>query len=239
MSPAKPKPRRTTAGPPSPVRAPRPGGQPAPAEAGRLLVFVKAPRPGFVKTRLAASLGVEAATLAHTELVGVTLDRIAGSANVTLCFTPADAEAEIASWRRPGWALLPQVAGDLGRRLERAFACAFAAGAARVAAIGTDCPDLTADDLGAAWRALDSADVVLGPAADGGYWLIGLRRPQPALFDGIAWSTDRVLRQTLAIARAAGLRVRLLRELRDVDDEADWRAYRTGRLVDSRSAGPS
>lgn len=195
-------------------------------EPSRLLVFLKAPRPGFVKTRLAATLGTDLALAAYRALAERTLRQVAGIDRVTLCVTPDDAEPEIAPWVRPAWSVLPQGAGDLGQRLARAFVAAFAGGATRVAAIGTDCPELTAADVDAAWQALSKVDVVLGPACDGGYWLIALRQPQPAIFQGIDWGTERVLSQTLDTARQAGLSVDLLRELSDVDDEADWHAYR-------------
>lgn len=81
---------------------------------------------------------------------------------------------------------------------------------------------ITPDDIRSAWTVLETNDVVLGPAQDGGYWLIGLGEPRPALFQSIDWSTDKVLKQTLRRVRARNLKVELLRELRDVDTESDW-----------------
>ena len=92
-------------------------------------------------------------------------------------------------------------------------------------AIGSDCPDVTVADVEAAWEALQSHDVVLGPARDGGYWLIGLKEPRPSLFDGIAWGTDAVFAQTFDRCRAAGLVVHQLRQLDDIDTEEDWRRF--------------
>ena len=84
---------------------------------------------------------------------------------------------------------------------------------------------MTVDDIEQAWAALRTHDMVLGPATDGGYWLIGLRAPQAGLFEGISWSSEKVLIETLARARAAGLSVQQLREQTDVDTEAEWSAW--------------
>lgn len=191
----------------------------------QLIVFLKAPRPGTVKTRLAQTAGAERACAIYREMVETVLTSLGPVRQVTLCFAPDDAEDEIKPWRRAGWAAAPQGDGDLGERLHRAFASAFAAGAERVVIIGSDCPEVRSSDVRAAWQELRSFDLVAGPAADGGYWLIGLRAPQPELFRDIAWSSDQVLGQTLARAKALGLRIQLLRILTDIDTEADWNAH--------------
>jgi len=187
-----------------------------------LIIFVKAPRCGTVKTRLARAIGDEAACAAYRRMVEEVVDRLASLASVELRFTPDDAVTEIRQWRRDNWQLRPQGEGDLGQRLERAFAEAFAKGAQRVAVIGSDCPAITPADIELAWSVLGTSDAVLGPSQDGGYWLIGLREPRPTLFQSIDWSTDKVLNQTLRRARARNLKVELLRELSDVDTESDW-----------------
>ncbi len=192
----------------------------------RLLVFLKAPRPGTVKTRLAATLGEAQATAAYGRLVEAVLGHISELSAVELRYTPDTAASEISPWRRPTWLLAPQGGGDLGQRLARAFSEQFAGGARKVVIIGSDCPELTAPDIRAAWAALDHSDLVIGPAHDGGYWLIGLKTACPSLFAGIDWSTAEVLRQTLAQANAGGLRVAQLRTLSDIDSEADWYAWR-------------
>ena len=138
---------------------------------------------------------------------------------------PDDAEAEVRHWLRLEWTLAPQGIGDLGARLHRAFESARATGAERVVVIGSDCPDVSVADIEAAWEALQSHEVVLGPARDGGYWLVGLNAPRANLFEGIAWSTDTVFAETVARCRNAGLRVRLLRQLDDIDTEEDWRRF--------------
>jgi len=191
----------------------------------KLIVFVKAPRTGAVKTRLAASIGANAACAAYRVLVEALLQRIASVENVELRFTPDDAENEIRPWLRESWQAAPQGAGDLGDRLQRAFEGAFAKRARRVVAIGSDCPDVAAEDISAAWSTLKTTDLVLGPASDGGYWLIGLQEPHSAVFQNISWSTATVFQETLVRAQEARLSVKLLRQLRDVDTEQQWREF--------------
>jgi uncharacterized protein len=195
----------------------------------KLIVFVKAPRIGAVKTRLARSIGAVAACDAYRVLVETLLRRIDRLENVELRFTPDDAANEINPWLKQPWRVSPQGAGELGERLHRAFESAFADGARRVVVIGSDCPQVTATDIEAAWAALATNDLVVGPASDGGYWLIGLRQPKPVLFQNISWSTATVIQETLGRAKAARLSVKLLRQLADVDTEQDWRAFLTAR----------
>ncbi len=189
---------------------------------GQLIVFVKAPRPGGVKTRLAQSIGPAAACAAYVRLVDTLLDRLAPLPGVELRYSPDDAESEISHWLRPGWRASPQGDGGLGERLARAFASTFHEGATRAAVIGSDCPAIAPSDIEETWVALERVDVVLGPAEDGGYWLIGLRHPQPQLFLNIEWSTSSVLRQTLDRSAASRLECHLLRPLADVDTVEDW-----------------
>jgi rSAM/selenodomain-associated transferase 1 len=190
-----------------------------------LIIFLKAPRPGAVKTRLARSIGAAEACAAYRTLVEMLLDSLSSLGDVTLRFAPDEARSEISDWLRPGWQAQPQGPGDLGQRLEAAFDDAFNAGAHRVVIIGSDCPDVSVEDARAAWGALVTHEVVLGPAEDGGYWLIGLRGMHRELLQGIPWSTSQVLPQTLQRARAANLRVHLLRPRTDIDTEAEWRTF--------------
>ena len=198
----------------------------------KLIVFVKAPRPAAVKTRLAESIGTEAACAAYRRLVETLLKQLRNLRAVELCFSPDDAAAEIQSWLEEDWNSRPQGGGDLGQRLQSAFERAFANGVNRAVIIGSDCPAVTAEDIYEAWRRLRTHDVVLGPATDGGYWLVGLGRPQPQLFRDIPWSTERVFIETTKRIRQAGLSVQLLRELQDVDTEAEWRRFLTLRNRD-------
>ena len=195
----------------------------------QLIVFLKAPRPGEVKSRLAKTLGPEAACAAYCEIVDQLLGEISGLVDVELHFTPADAASEVSHWLRPAWTLQPQCTGDLGDRLAHAFSGAFARGMQRVVIIGSDCASLTTADIREAWAILRQHDLVLGPATDGGYWLIGLSKPQPALFTGIPWSTAAVMEATLSRASKHALTCHLLRKLTDIDTEEDWRHFLTTR----------
>ena len=204
-----------------------PAGPPVPEP--QLLVFARVPALGRVKTRLAAGVGEPVALAIYHELLAITRTAIVEArvpATVWLADTvgqhPTDEEMQ--HW--PNIAARCQPAGDLGTRMTAAFAAAFAAGAGRVAIIGTDCPGLRAAHLTQAFALLEAHDVVLGPATDGGYYLLGLGQPQPELFQNKAWSTDSVMADTLADAHRLGLRVALLPELRDVDTAADLAAWR-------------
>ena len=191
-----------------------------------LLVFLKHPRPGRTKTRLVPVLGEHAACALYRALAEEEVRRttpVAGEYERLFCFTPAEEGDAIAAWF-PGERLWPQPEGDLGQRMAAAFAEGFRRGARRVAIIGTDVPWVSTATVASALSALDEHDVTLGPARDGGYYLLALREPQPALFEGIAWSTAEVLRATLARAGGLGLRVRLLQPLTDLDTIDDLRA---------------
>jgi rSAM/selenodomain-associated transferase 1 len=188
----------------------------------RIIIFVKAPRPGFVKTRLAAAIGNEAACGAYRQLAETVLAHLAPLPHLELRFTPDDAEDEITHWLSDGWTAHPQGEGDLGERMHRAFT--EAKGPAII--IGSDCPQVELSDLRTAAKTLQARDAVIGPATDGGYWLIALNAPCPALFENIKWSTSDVLPKTLEKANEAELSVQLLRELTDVDTGEDWQRWK-------------
>jgi rSAM/selenodomain-associated transferase 1 len=189
-----------------------------------ILVFVKYPEPGRVKTRLAATLGPGRAAEIYRQLVSEVFARLPEDAEVIACFDPAERRAECEKWLAGRAShFVPQANGDLGVRLVSAFAEAFAQGFARVAAVGTDCPEIDASLFSQAWSALETCEVVLGPSEDGGYYLVALRKLAASLFNGIAWSSADVLSQTLDRAEAANLRVHLLPKRHDVDTEEDWR----------------
>lgn len=205
-----------------------------------LAVFLKRPSPGEVKTRLIPALGPEAAAALYRAMAEETLRRtVPGRYARRIFFSPAEAAAEIAGWL-PGERCTPQAGGGLGERMSRAFEETAADGARRTVLIGTDLPWITRERIDAARAALAPHDVALGPSADGGYYLVALREPQPALFEGIAWSTPNVYAATLARARGLGLSVLSLPEERDVDTVEDvracWPALR-GLLRDWATAG--
>jgi len=201
-----------------------------------LLVLARYPEPGRVKTRLAAGVGEQRAFEVYERLLRrtataatavVAADR---SLTVTVHVTPAyriDAMRTYLPDPRVGFC--PQPDGDLGERLEAAFALAFAGGADRAVAIGTDCPDLDEHVLCEALHRLDGTDAVLGPSTDGGYYLVGLSRPRPELFRDVPWSTDAVLRVTLERLHAQGAHVALLPRLSDLDTADDLAALAPSR----------
>jgi uncharacterized protein len=191
-------------------------------------IFVKAPIPGRVKTRLAEDIGPSGAADVYWRLGRHVVRSAAGSGyRTTVWFTPRHEAAFVRKWlagvARGGVAFRPQVGASLGARLVTAFAGEFADGARRVVMIGSDCPGVDRRLVREAFAALGDRDVVLGPASDGGYYLIGLAAPRPALFRAIPWSTAAVAVETRARARALGLSCRLLRALRDVDTARDAR----------------
>ncbi|MDX1951161.1 MAG: TIGR04282 family arsenosugar biosynthesis glycosyltransferase [Verrucomicrobiota bacterium] len=186
-------------------------------------LFLKAPRKGLVKTRLAVTLGDEGALEAYRVMLDYVLDTLEPFDQVELCFTPSNSEQELLLFRRrEEWRLADQGEGDLGQRLTNAFARSFDNGSNFAIAIGADSPDMNSEDLRNAMSQLKESDLVLGPAEDGGYWLVGMRKFEPAIFQGIEWSSPNVLQQTLDIARNYRLKVTLLRTLSDIDTAADW-----------------
>jgi rSAM/selenodomain-associated transferase 1 len=183
------------------------------------------PSPGSVKTRLASQIGAEAAWRLYDAFVRDLADRLqALELPLTWAFWPPDAPFQTLM---PGTRCVPQVGGDLGERLEHAVGGCFDVVQAPVIVIGVDSPHLALARVREAAEALGAGvDVVLGPALDGGYYLIGLRAPSAVVFRGIAWGSSSVLDATLARARGAGLRTQLLEPTFDVDDADGLRALR-------------
>ncbi len=211
-----------------PVRNSRdgePGWSPGAEEEDRvLLVFAKAPRPGRVKTRLAADIGDDRATRIYRRLGSSVVEAVRrGAWRTRVCYAPANAEAELRRWLgEEGLEFRPQDPGDLGHRMERAMREAFQEGADRVCIVGTDAPGVDGSVVERAFAALETPETaVVGPARDGGYYLLALRRPCPRLFHGIPWSTSEVLPRTLERITEAGLQTRLLAERTDVDRVQD------------------
>lgn len=205
--------------------------EPAPARnpAGRrtLVVFARAPLQGRVKTRLAAGIGPEAALAVYRTMGRKVVDQVrSGPWQVVVLYDPPGEQRLVSDWLGAADVQFrPQASGDLGERMHSAIEGEFARGATAVCVVGTDAPDLDRGLVGEAFTALDrGADVVFGPAEDGGYYLVAVRASWPGLFGGIPWSTDRVLSLSLAHCRRAGMEVVLLRTLRDVDTRADLEA---------------
>lgn len=192
----------------------------------RIAVFARWPETGRVKTRLAAALTPGLAVALYRAMLLDTIDAASRVAvderSVWWAEPPAGEDADLHEALRGGaFKVRLQEPGDLGTRLEGAFKRLCAHDGDRAIVTGTDCPDLDTAILEAAFDELERADVVLGPARDGGYVLIGLARRDAGLFRGIDWSTDRVLGQTLERAATAGMRVTLMPGHDDVDVPAD------------------
>jgi len=180
-----------------------------------------------VKSRLAAALGAEAAAEVYRVIAEEVLRRTAPRRDEydrVIVFDPPSAGAAIGDWLGLTGALLAQSTGDIGARMERAFDELFRRGARRVALVGTDVPALSYEDVRDALETLDEHDVALGPATDGGYYLIALKGPEPELFGGMRWSSPDVLTGTLERAARRGLSVRILRTIGDIDTVEDLAA---------------
>jgi rSAM/selenodomain-associated transferase 1 len=211
-------------------------------EGGVLGIFAKQPEPGKVKTRLASELGDEAATQLHEAMLFDLLDLfdspgvIAPGGRKVIVYAPDDAGPWFDERVPASYALQPQADGDLGRRMAEFFRGEFEDGASRVVLIGSDAPTLDPSFLVSAFLALDGRDVVLGPASDGGYYLVGCRGAVPPMFGAIDWSTPDVLAQTVDRLDSTGLTLAVLPPWYDVDTPADARMLR-GHLRALRRAG--
>lgn len=190
-----------------------------------LLLFTKRPEPGRAKTRLIPALGAERAADVHARLARHAADVVRGvdahGLRRVACVAPDAWCADAPSLLGPGLEVWPQGDGDLGARMSRAFDRAFDEGAARVVVVGSDCPDLQPELIEQAFAALRIHDACFGPAADGGYYLLGLARPLPSVFEGVPWSDPATGRETLARLQSERAWVHRLVELRDVDSPAD------------------
>jgi len=195
-------------------------------------VYLKAPRAGQVKTRLAADIGDDAATEAYRWMVGEVLGNIPDSLDVCVAYSPKNAHDEISDWLAPDLAWrdrvewIAQCDGDLGARLEASTDQLFRDGAGHVLVVGTDCPDVGKSHYAKAIQLLTTEfDVVFGPSKDGGYYLVGLNAPQPSIFRDIEWSSENTLADSLKAAKRAGLRIGMLEELEDIDDLPAWKRF--------------
>jgi rSAM/selenodomain-associated transferase 1 len=212
-----------------------------------IVIFVKYPQRGRVKTRLARALGDGVAVGIYRNLVEYLIGvlRRVDADEVRVCFDPREKEGEIVSWLQPVWlaaaaevlpagprlVFRPQGGGELGVRMESAFGEVFREygkdgnPAPKVVAVGSDCIEIDGEIFRESWDALDSDDVVFGPARDGGYYLLGMKSPHRGLFENIPWSTEKTLEVSLDRAREAGLAIALLDKKHDIDTEEDWRRF--------------
>ncbi len=189
------------------------------------VIFTKAPIPGYVKSRLSPPLtGTDCAELQAAFIRDAVSRFRALAAELKICFCPDDAGAFFDEF---GVETYPQGKGDLGQRMRRCLQAELRRGFRKVLLAGADIPLLGADDVSRGYDLLDTADVVFGPARDGGYYCIGTRRSLPnLLFDGIPWSTPQVFEESEARARGAGLVTARMRTCLDVDRLEDLTALR-------------
>ena len=197
-----------------------------------LIVFTRYPEPGKTKTRMIPALGEEGAAQLQRKLTEHTLQqtkKLQSIRSVYIEFHYAGGTQQLMSeWLGNSLTYYPQQEGNLGQRMKSAFKQAFAAGNHRVVTIGIDCPDIDELLLSQAFDLLKENELVLGPAEDGGYYLIGLTRLIPQLFEDISWGSSKVLAQTNYIVSKLGLNCDYLATLNDVDRPEDlsiWQKY--------------
>ncbi len=185
-----------------------------------ILYFVKYPTAGRVKTRLAKTLGDQQAARIYRQLAGqnYSILRACGQTDLIVFFDPPQDHDKIQQWLPSADEYLPQQGDDLGQRLTSAFDWAFEQGYKAVVAYGSDTLHLTTEIAQQSFAALFQTDVVIGPAKDGGYYLMGLAANQPELFLGIPWSTSDVLAQTYQIITKLKLHYQTLSALDDLDE---------------------
>ena len=195
-----------------------------------VIVFTRYPEPGKTKTRLTSELGAEGAANLQREMAKHAIGRVSELAKTL----PISVEVRykggnlslMRQWLGSEILYREQEGADLGENMLTAFVEAFRNGAERILLIGTDCPGISAPILEKAFRELERSDLVLGPAADGGYYLIGLKKAYPELFSNVPWGTKEVLERTLEIASLEGLSAGLVDRLHDVDRPEDLHIWR-------------
>jgi rSAM/selenodomain-associated transferase 2/rSAM/selenodomain-associated transferase 1 len=192
-----------------------------------LLIFMRHPEPGCVKTRLAAGIGPAPASQIYEKLLRATLGVAADfkwkhpAVDLFVFFTPPEKRNEILEAFPGPWNFLYQQGGHLGERMGEAIQQVMGRGFSQVLLVGTDLAEPRAEDFDEAFQALDEGYSALGPASDGGFYLIGLDRPCPSVFQPQVWGTGEVLVRTERLLTRAGLRVKRLREKRDIDSPED------------------
>lgn len=199
-----------------------------------LILLVKNPVPGRVKTRIARDAGdLEAVRIYHylvNRVIAQLNDLEATGVNLHILFDPPEALKSVKAWLAPALAnadilcaqFIPQSLGDLGHRLSGAFATGFEEGYDEIAVIGSDCIGISHEILEQTWKGLDTHDAVIGPTNDGGYYLLALKKHAPTLFHEIPWSTETTFQATMDSATKEALSVATLPTLSDVDTLADW-----------------
>ncbi len=188
---------------------------------------MKFPEPGRVKTRIAKDAGAEYAAEAYRRIASRVLLNTRPSAaefGRIIFYTPESRERDFRAWL-PGERLVAQEGRDVGERMSSAIRRLLSEGAPAAVIAGADIPELNAEIVRSAFSKLGSADIVLGPAVDGGYYLIGMKSPHDEVFQNISWSTGRVFRQTVLAIGKLKLRYDTVRTLSDVDTLADLKRF--------------
>lgn len=193
---------------------------PIDATTHRLIIFIKNPVLGRVKTRLAKTVGAQMALDVYKYLLELTRNAAANlECNKAVYYSKSVDGAD--EWSNDVFDKFVQTGEDLGKRMWNAFSEAFEQGYEKVMIIGSDCPQLTQEVLEMAFDLLENVDIVVGPAKDGGYYLLGLKQPFKELFEDKEWSTDTVLEDTIMDIMAAGKKYAKLPMLSDLDDAYD------------------
>ena len=185
-----------------------------------LIIFYKNPRPGKVKTRLAATLG-DAKALSIFQKLALHTKNITGNLRMDKIVFYSDAIDLMDIWPNATYLKALQQGEGLGERMKNAFIAGFETGYTSICIIGTDCYEISEQIIREAYETLQSADAVIGPARDGGYYLLGMNEPHSVVFDNKAWSTSTVLSDTISDFKSLGLKYVKMQELRDVDTEDD------------------
>ncbi len=189
-----------------------------------LIIFARNPVLGKVKTRLAASIGNEKALEIYKALLAYTADICSKVACSRFVFY-ADSISKKDTWDDDLFVKFQQRGEDLGERMEHAFELLLQQGYKKVLIIGTDCFELNSGIIEQAFESLEHSDAVIGPSADGGYYLLGIKKIYPFLFADKAWSTDQVLLATINNFTEHQISYVPLPVLNDIDTEADWNQY--------------
>ena len=189
-----------------------------------LIIFIKNPQPGKVKTRIAATTGDEKALEIYKHLLQYTC-RITKDLPQDKWLFYSEFIDEKDSWSNDIYHKQIQSGDDLGQKMLNAFKFCFDKGYEKISIIGSDMMEISASTLHNAFAQLKKHDIVIGPAKDGGYYLLGMNKLHPILFQNKSWSTSTVMTDTLADSKKLGLTHYELPTLCDIDTEADWNAY--------------
>ena len=196
------------------------------SEGSSVILFVRSPERGKVKSRLAAAIGEEMALEIYKGCVLDIMETLKkGRYPFRIFFYPGNAKEKVTNWLGKDFTYSPQKGSDIGKKMENAFVQSFSEGSERAVLIGSDIPDLPNSLIHRAFLSLDKSEAVLGPASDGGYYLIGFKKNSflPYVFHGIPWSTPSVYQETIEVFRRSNYRVHILRQWNDVDTLDDLR----------------